>query len=430
MATVLKHKRSGYTVNLEIEASREEINAGLDRAFAKLAKHAKLPGFRKGKVTRRLFEANYGKEAIVQEALPDVVNHAYSDAVRQLELAVVDFPRDVSIGTYSESEPLSFTCAVDVEPEVKLGKYKGLKATRLADTADDAAVQTQINQLLESRAQYQESDAASADGDILLVNLSATINGEPYAAWTRENMGVRLGMGTFGADFDKELVGAKKGVRQEFSVTYPDDFTTADVAGKTVKFDAEVTEVRAKQLPELTDELVKTFGEFDSVDAFKNQIKDNLNAQAKQDSETKLHQELFDAITDDLTVDIPEGMIRSELDHSIQEFKGRIQQQLRLDFAKYLSIINKTEEDIRNEWRNDAIKRVKTELSVRAIAEKEKIDATDADLNAEIEKMKLPSIANLDEFKNSQFAASLDRLKDMVRRQKTVQFIIDNAKIG
>jgi trigger factor len=429
MATVLKHKRSGYTVNLEIEASRDEINAGLDRAFAKLAKHAKLPGFRKGKVTRRLFEANYGKEAIVQEALPDVVNHAYSEAVRQLELAVVDFPRDVTIGTYSESEPLSFTCAVDVEPEVKLGKYKGLKVTRLSDTADDAAVQTQINQLLESRAQYQESDADSADGDILLVNLNATINGEPYAAWTRENMGVRLGMATFGADFDKELVGAKKGVRQQFSVTYPDDFTTADVAGKTVQFDAEVTEVRAKQLPELTDEFVKTFGEFDSVDAFKTQIKDNLNAQAKQDSETKLHQELFDAITDDLTVDIPEGMIRSELDHSIQEFKGRIQQQLRLDFAKYLSIINKTEEDIRNEWRNDAIKRVKTELSVRAIADKEKIDATDADLNAEIEKMKLPSIANLDEFKNSQFAASLDRLKDMVKRQKTVQFIIDNAKI-
>ncbi len=430
MATVLKHKRSGHTVSLEIEASPEEISAGLDRAFSKLVKHAKLPGFRKGKVTRKLFEANYGKEAIVQEALPDVVNHAYSEAVRQLELAVVDYPRDVTVGQYDEHKSLSFTCAVDVEPEVKLGKYKGVKATRLPDSVDDAAVDQQIAQLLDSRAEYKETDLESATGDILLVNLTSAINGEPYAAWTRQNTGVRLGMGTFGPDFDAQITGAKKGDRNQFSVSYPADYQMADVAGKIVQFEAEVSEVRGKQLPDLTPELVKTFGEFESVDAFKAQIRDNLNAQTKQDSEGKLHQELFDGIIEDLSVELPEGMIKSELDQSIHDFKGRIQQQIKIDFAKYLSIIGKTEDDIRSEWRNDAIKRVKTELAIRAITDKEKIEATDADLETEIQKMKLPSITTLSEFMASRYAASLDRLKDMIKRQKTVKLIVDNAKLS
>ncbi len=429
MATVLKHKRSGFTVSLEIEASRDEINAGLDRAFNRLVKHAKLPGFRKGKVPRRLFEANYGKESIIQEALPDVVNHAYSEVVRQLELAVVDYPKDVTIGQYNDQQPLSFTCAVDVEPEIKLGKYKGLKATRLPDTVQESAVDQQVAQLLDSRAEYKETDGESVDGDLLLVNLTASINGEPFAPWTRQNTGIRLGMGTFGPDFDAQLVGTKKGDRRQFSMTYASDFSTVGVAGNTVQFDAEIAEVRGKQLPELTDELVKTFGQFDSVDAFKTQIRDNLNAQAKQDSERQLHQDLLDAITEDASVELPEGMIKSELDASVNELKGRIQQQIKIDFDKYLSIIGKTEADIRSEWRNDAIKRVKADLAIQSITEREKITATDDDLDAEIQKMNLPSVSNLSEFMASHFAANLDRLKDIVKRQKTMTFIVDHAKI-
>jgi trigger factor len=202
------------------------------------------------------------------------------------------------------------------------------------------------------------------------------------------------------------------------------------VAGKSVAFSGSVAEVRAKTLPELTVELVKTFGDFDSVDAFKAQIRDNLSAQLAQDSKAKLQQDLLDAIVSELTVEIPEGMVRQELDSAIHDFTARIKQQLKMEFDQYLKIIGKTIEDIRTEWRADAIKRIKTELAIKAISEKESLTPSDTELDAEIQKLNLPKITTLSEFMASQYAPHLERLNTIIKRQKALDFILDNAKIS
>lgn len=430
MANVIKNKKTGYTHALVIEASNEEIEAGLNEAFKRLVKTAKVAGFRQGKVPRKVFEQNYGKEIISQEGIPTIINDAYAAAVQELDLHVVDYPRDVKVDEYKDAEKLQFSCEVDVEPEVKLGKYKGLKATKEPETGSDEDAQKQLNDLLQNYAEYQESeDGKAAEGDILLVNMLTKIGEEAYAAWTRDGVGVNLGSGMFGADFDNELAGAKKDQKLTFSIDFEEAFATKEVAGKTVNFEVEVKEVRKKQLPELTDEFVAKLGDFKTAEELKSKIRENLDAEAKQTSENKLVDALLTQIIEDMKVDIPEGMIKQELDNTLNQFKNQIKQQTGLEFSKYLEIIGKTEDAIKEEWKSDAEKRVKSELAIKAIGEKEKLAPVDADYDAEIKKLGMKEIETYEAFKASQFAGNLPYLESMVKRSKILNFIKESAKI-
>lgn len=430
MATVIKNKKTGYTHALVIEASQEEIEAGLNEAFKRLVKTAKVSGFRQGKIPRKVFEQNYGKEIISQEGIPTIINDAYSAAVQELDIHVVDYPRDVKVDEYKDAEKLQFSCEVDVEPEVKLGKYKGLKATKDSEKGSDEDVQKQLTDLLQNYAEYQASeDGKAAEGDILLLNMNTKIGEDAYAAWSREGVGVNLGSGMFGADFDNELAGAQKDQKLSFSIDFEEDFSTKEVAGKTVQFDVEVKEVRQKQLPELTDEFVTKLGEFKTAEELKNKIRENLDTEAKQNSENKLTDSLLTQIIEDMKVDIPEGMLRQELDNTLNQFKNQIKQQTGLEFDKYIEIIGKTEAAIKEEWKADAEKRVKSELAIKAIGIKEKLDPVDADYDAEIKKLGMKEIESYDAFKASEFAGNLPYLESMVKRTKILNFIKDAAKI-
>ena len=427
---ILENKRHGFTVDLTIEVPAEAIDNGLEKAFRQLSKSARIPGFRKGKIPRGLFEKHYGTDVLVQESLPDVINHSYTTAVSQLDLPVVDFPKNVQIPPYEPGVCLVFTCSVDVEPEVKLGKYKGLKATRTSDKAPATKMDEQLQELRENYADYISGEHPAQDQDILLCNVKATVDGELVQAWSRDNVGVKLGAGYFGEEFDKALLGLQKETDTSFSASFAEDFYQKDVAGKTVQFDVHVVEVRQKTLPELDDAFAEKAGQLSTIDALRDRIRENLDAQAKQESEEKLRADLMEAIIQDMTVDIPAAMIEREMDHSLSQFQTSMERQSYMKFDQYLQATGKTKEAIREEFRDSATTRVKSELALKAIAKKESVTVSDADLDMQIKEWNVPEIQSLEDYKKHPKADTLENLTFMVKQKKIFDFIIAQSKIS
>ncbi len=425
---VLKNKRKDFTVALEIKADVENMPDAMDRAFKNIVKDVKIQGFRKGKVPRGVFEKTYGKEVLIQDAVNFLVDDAYRGAIEELELKIVDYPKNIDVDPFQDGKDLTFRCEVDVEPEVKLGKYKGIKASKQPAVGTAEQLDEEINKSLEQYAGYEEADKASEDTDIIQMNMTASIDGEEYGPWTRENAGSRIGMANYGPDFDKEVTGMKKGDKKEFKVTIPEDFAIEDLREKEVAFEVELLSVRSKTLPELTDEFVKEKIEnFDTVKDFKASIQERLDAQAKQAAEQEERAEVLKKIVDDVNLEIPEAMVRSECDRQLRYFEQTLMQS-GLSLQQYMDMTKKTIDDMRADVKEQAASSLKTQLVLQAISAKEKIEATDEDCNEEIAKWNHETVKNIDDLKaNPQL--DFESLKLTIVERKTVDFVMDNAKI-
>jgi trigger factor len=425
---VLTSERKGNTYTLEIEESQEEMSVAMNRAYKVLVKNAKIPGFRKGKVPRTIYEKHYGKDGIIKEAVVRVVNDAYSKAITDLDLDVVDSPKNIDIGEYKEEEPIRFKCEVDVKPEVTLGKYKGLKVKKESTDLDESAILAQMVQMRDSYAEYSVTEDSAKEDDIIRYNATATIDGNQYDMWSRENSGLQIGKQYLGEEFDNKMTGLKTGDKEEFSITYADDYANKDVAGKTVDFKIEVVEVRTKILPEITDEFVDKVTDSKTVEELREKIKTNLEDQAKKNSEEKLRSDLMDQILASAKMDIHDVMIEREIDHSLRYFDSNLRRS-GSNLEYYLQITGKTMDEMRTDLRESASKRVKSTLILDAICEKENLTVEDPEIEEEIKKWSLPNINSIEDLKKQQLF-SLESIRAAISERKAYDFVIENAKIS
>lgn len=427
---VLKQQKNGYTVSLEIEVPHETIEEAFNQTFKRLAKTVKIPGFRPGKITRGIFESYYGKSPIVQDGLSDAVNIGYSKAIDSLKLEVVDFPKNIQIGEYKENQPLTFSCDVDVRPEVKLGKYTGLKVQKEPDTAGPEKLAEELTRLQENFADFATTESPAKMDDIVSVNVEATLNGTSYDVWTRQNLSIKLGFGHFGSDFDGNLVNLKAGDTTTFEVAYKDDFSNNEVAGKTVSFKVDVVDVRSKVMPELDDAFAKRVSRdsLNTIQELKDAIQKQLDEQAQKHSTDKLHSDLLEAIIADSSMDIPNGMIEREIQHDIEHYESSLKRS-NATLAQYLQMIQKTEEEFRAELRKGAENRVKAELVLRAVSEKENLKATDDDLKAEVKRL-LPSADSDEKVEEELSRINIEGFRRMLTQKKTFDFLIAQAKLS
>ena len=425
---VVKSKRNGNTMSLEVEASHEELESKFDGAFKKVRKKAALPGFRKGKVPRNIFEREFGKEPIIQEAIYDVVNDTYKLAIDELKLKVVDYPKNVDIDEYKENKAITFRCDVDVEPDVKLKKYKGLKVAFTEKKASSEDLQKEMDILIGMHATYESVDREASTDDIVRFNATATINDQPFELWSRENQATRIGVHNYGQAFDDGLVGLRSGDKKTITVDYEDGFKTADVAGKTVVFDIDVKEIRERKNPELTDELVKKIDkDCSTVKEWKEKLEKELNERLDQDNKQKKDDAVFGALLDENPIEIPSAMIDQEVNMSLMQFEYSMRQQ-GMDLNQYMSITNKTEEDLRNDVKESSEKRIQLRKLLEAIIEKEKITVSDDDIQTEIESWKNDTIKTIDDLKASK-QHDIETLKQNLLDQKARDFVVDSAKI-
>ncbi|MBG91349.1 MAG: trigger factor [Actinobacteria bacterium] len=424
---VLKSKKQKNNVYLEIEITNEEFDSSCEKAFKKVVKDAKVPGFRQGKVTRSIFEKHYGKEMIIQEGIQIAVNQGYFEAIQELDLPVIDYPKDINIDEYKPNAPIKFTCNVEIKPEVKLGKYKGIKIKVETKKVNEDDFNTQLDQFKENIAKYEPSTDEIGKDDIIRIDINSEINGTPVSDWNRENTGLKVGIGLYGDDFDTAIMGLKTDQEKSFSVTYPEDYKTETVANQTVQFFIKINEVRKKVLPELTDEMVSSVSEHNSVQALKDSIQESLEKDLESQNEGLIQNELIKTIISNAKFELPEVMVNNDVEQQVNYMKQTLQN-AKIPMDKYLQMMGKSEDEYRSELAEQAKQKIEMELIIDEIVKKENPDVSEEEMIQEIRKMD-PKIDSDDAAKEKIQTLNQSALTQHVQKAKVLNLIKDEAKV-
>src|SRR5699024_10298221 len=321
-------KQEGNEGVLTITVSAEEFDRALDQAFKKVVKDVEMPGFRKGRIPRNIFEKRFGVEALYQDAVDIVLPDAYVKAVEETGIEPVAQP-DVDIEHIAKGEDLVFKAKVTVKPEVSLGEYKGLEVEEQDTTVTDDDVDEELERLQEQHAELIiKENGTVADVDTVVIDFEGFVDGEAFEGGKAENHSLEIGSGQFIPGFEEQLIGKQSGDETEINVTFPDDYHAEELAGKKALFKVKIHEVKAKELPELDDEFAKDVDdEVETLDELKTKLKEELQKQSEQAAENEKRETLIEKASNNAEVDIPDVMIESELDRMVQEFEQRLQMQ-------------------------------------------------------------------------------------------------------
>lgn len=421
-------KQEGNTGVLTVEVEETKVKDGLDKAFKKVVKEINVPGFRKGKMPRKMFEQRFGAESLYQDALDFILPDAYAAAVDEAGIDPVDRP-EIDIVKMEQGENLIFTATVTVRPEVTLGDYKGLEITKQETDVTDEEIEAQLKEQQTRLAELVvKEDAAIVEGDTAVIDFEGFLGEEAFEGGAGEDHSLEIGSGSFIPGFEEQLIGSKTGEQKEVVVTFPEEYHAAELAGKEATFKVTVKEVKGKELPELNDELAKEIdSEVEGIDALRTKLKEKTAEDKKNAAETAVKDELVEKAADNATIDIPQAMIDAEVDRMLNDFTQRLTSQgMNLDL--YYQFSGQDEEALRTQMTEDAQKRVKVSLTLEAISEAEGITASEEEINSEIEKMSGQFNMTAEQIRTA--LGGTGALENDLRMQKTIDFLIENAKIS
>ena len=424
--TATWEKKEGNEGVLTVTVPAEKVNKALDQAFKKVVKQINVPGFRKGKVPRPIFEQRFGVEALYQDAVDILLPEAYGEAIDETGINPVAQP-EVNVTQIEKGKDFEFEATVTVEPEVKLGDYKGLEIEKQETELSDDELQEAIDHSLGHLAEMVvKEDGVVENGDTVNIDFSGSVDGEEFEGGQAEGYDLEIGSGSFIPGFEDQLVGVKTGEEKDVVVTFPEEYHAEELAGKEATFKTKVNEIKFKDVPELNDEIANELdSDAENVDEYKENLRKRLSEQKATEAENTEKEEAINKATENASIDIPEAMINTELDRMIQEFGQRIQQQ-GLDLQTYYQISGQNEEQLRDQMKDDAEQRVKTNLTLTAIADEENIEVSDEDIDKELEKMSEQFNISVEDIKST--LGNTDIVKNDVRIQKVIDLLRDNAK--
>ena len=403
-------------VSLEVELGADQVDKALDQAYRRVVKKVNIPGFRKGRVPRKILEMRLGKGVLYEEAVEILLPEAYAKAVEEASLEPIDQPQieDIQI---EEGSPFRFSATVEVKPEVKLGQYKGLPVERKKAEVSEEEVDNFLENLRERTATWRVVEEGEAeDGDLVIIDFTGYVDGEPLQGGKGENHSLVLGSGSFIPGFEEQLVGAKSGEERKIQVTFPEDYHNQELAGVEAEFNVQVKEIKRKELAALDDEFAKDVSEFATLEELKEDIRKKLLEAAENKAESEFREELVKTAAANAEVEIPEVMVKRRVENRINDLEHRLQQQgLSLDV--YLNIIDKTLENLREEFEEAARESVKIDLVLEAIAKAEGIETKEEEIEAELDTM----VAGFAEEEDK-----LRELKERLRESGHVDLIADN----
>ncbi|MFD1735996.1 trigger factor [Bacillus salitolerans] len=419
-------KLEGNEGILTIEVDADTFNKGLDAAFKKVVAKVNVPGFRKGKVPRGMFEKRFGVESLYQDALDIVLPDAYENALKETGVEPVDRP-EIDVEQIEKGQSLIFTAKVTVKPEVKLGEYKNLEVDRLDATVTDEDVENELKKLQERNAELVIKEEGTIDsGDTVVIDFEGFVEGVAFEGGKGENYSLEIGSGTFIPGFEDQLIGLATGEEKDVEVSFPEEYHAEDLAGKPAVFKVKVHEIKSKELPALDDEFAKDVNEeVETLDELKAKTKAQLEESKKQEAENMLKDSLVEKAAENAEVNIPEAMIKTEQDRMIREFEQRLQMQgMNLDL--YFQFSGQDEAALRSQMAEDAAKRVRMNLTLEAIANAENLEVSDEEVTQELETMASMYQTTVDNIKN--MLGNVDLLKDDLKIRKAIDFLVDNSK--
>ncbi len=374
-------------IELKVEVPQEQVEQAIAKAYLQTRKEYSLPGFRKGKVPRNILEKRFGIEIFYEEAANILVQETYPNVVESQKLEPVDLP-EVSVDQLDSEQPFIYTATVTVLPELKLGKYKGLKIVKEEKTVTDEDLEAEVKGLQNSKAKLIAlgEDTIAAPEDQVIIDYTGTLDGVEFEGGTGVNYPLVLGSGSFVPGFEDQLIGIKQGEKVQVKLTMPEEYHNEELAGKEVEFAVEIKEIKRKELPALDDDFAREVGDYESFAVLKDFIRERLEDRAHQDSDNKFRNEVLEAVRDKAEVDIPEVMIENETKAMLRQTENRFAQQ-GLKFEDYLSYSGKSLDDVKAEMRTGAENNVKTELLLDTISKVENISVDEAELEAEIAQL-------------------------------------------
>ncbi|WP_178021150.1 trigger factor [uncultured Paenibacillus sp.] len=413
---------------LEVEVEADRVAAALDKAFQKVAKRANVPGFRKGKVPRPIFEARFGVESLYQDAIDILLPEVYSEAVDQTDIFPVDRP-EVDVEQFAKGQPFKFKARITVKPEVKLGDYKGVEIPAVSVEVSEEELNSELERLQQRHAELVVVDEEPAqNGDTVVIDFDGSVDGMPFEGGQAERYSLELGSNTFIPGFEDQVVGLATGDFKDVTVTFPDTYHAEELAGKEAVFKVKVHEIKRKQLPELDDEFAKDVSEFDTLAEFTEDLKKQLGSRKEQEAKAAREGALVDKIGENAEVEIPEAMINGEVENMVRDFDNRLRSQgMNLDM--FLGFSGQTVDDLRGQMQGDAEKRVRNNLVLEAIAKAEKIEVTQDEINKELNDMAEAYKRTPEEIRNILAAnGSLGSLNEEILIRKTIEFLLENSK--
>lgn len=424
--TVKWEKLEGNTGVLTVEVSAEKVNEGLTAAFNKVVKTVNVPGFRKGKMPRQMFEKRFGVESLYQDALDILLPEAYGNAIDEAGIEPIDRP-DIDIEQMEKGKELIFKATVQVKPEVTLGEYKGLEVEEFDTSVTDEDVAKELETLQNRQAELVVKEEGTAElGDTVVLDFEGFVDGEAFEGGKAENHSLELGSGSFIPGFEEQLVGVATGESKDVEVSFPEEYHAAELAGKPAVFKVTVHEIKGKELPALDDEFAKDVDEeVETLDALKEKIRTRLEDSKKHEAEHHLRDSLVEKAAENAQVEIPEVMVTNEVNRMLQEFEQRLQMQ-GMNLELYFQFSGQDENALREQMKEEAVNRVRVALTLEAIAKAENIEATDEDVNAELEKMAGMYNMTVDNIKAA--LGGVDGIKGDLQKQKAVEFLIENKK--
>ena len=416
------NKEDGKVV-IAFSATKEEFAKGLDQAFKRAVKRVNAPGFRKGKLPRAVFNKMYGEEALFQDAVDFVLPAAYTKAIDELEVSPLAMP-DIDVKEISKEEGVKFEAVVTVKPNVELGEYKNLGLEKDSVEVTDADVEERLDSLLSRQAEWQIKEGESKKGDIVVIDFKGFIGDEAFEGGEAKGYELELGSGSFIPGFEEQLEGKVAPVDTEVNVTFPENYQVADLAGKEAKFEVTIHDVKEKVLPELTDEFVKEFTKeaASTVAEYKEKLKEEIKLEKENLAEKSYSDKVISTAVENAKVSVPEKLVEQEVNSMFEQFTGNLSRQ-GLSFDLYEQFTGKGEADLKAEMKSDAENKIKTSFVLGEIAEVEKVEVTEADIDAEVKE--LATMYNMTEEGIKQ-RISVEDLRGELVIQKTVDFLKAN----
>jgi trigger factor len=419
-------KLEGNQGVLTVEVDAEKVNEGLDVAFKKVVKQVSVPGFRKGKVPRNLFEKRFGVEVLYQDAIDYLLPEAYAKAVEETGIEPIDRP-EIDVEQIEKGKSFIFKATVQVKPEVKLGEYKGLEIEPFDTTVTDEEVDEEIKKIQERHAELVVKEEGTAElGNTVVIDFAGYVDGEEFEGGKAENYSLELGSGNFIPGFEDQLVGVKAGDEKDVEVTFPEEYHAKELAGKPAVFKVKVHEIKEKVVPELDDEFAKDVDdEVETLVELKEKIKNRIEHDKKHQEEHHIQNSVVEKATANAEMDIPEVMVKNEIDRMIREFEQRLQMQ-GMNLELFYQFTGQDEAALREQMKEEAEQRVRGTLTLEAIAKEENIEPSEEDVNAELERMAEMYKMSVEDIKK--VLGGTEGIKYDLKLRKTVEFLVENSK--
>lgn len=415
-------KAEKSTIKIDVKLTAGEWNEAIDKAYEKTKGRYSMPGFRKGKVPKHLLESTYGKGIFYEEAINQAFPKYYTEILeKETSIEAVAAP-EIDVKKVDD-KGLELIAIVAVRPEVKLGDYKGITFKKVEYNVKDEDIEAELNRLRERNSRMVTVEGRSVEnGDTVIIDYSGSVDGVKFEGGTAEKQTLVIGSGMFIPGFEEQLIGMNVGEERDINVKFPEEYHAENLKGKDSVFHIKLHEIKKKELPELTDDFIKDSVGAESLEAYKAEVRARLEKQNADRAEREIEDAIVKKISENATVEIPDALIEMQIDRMVEEMNYRLSYQ-GLKLEDYLKYVGKSIEDYRNEYKPQAEGIVKSQLVIEKIISDEKIEATDADVEARIEEMAKAQGREVPDLKKNMQARQLDYVKNEIVIKKLFDFL-------